>query len=419
MRGFCGGGAALGIGLERDHREGDPEDLGHLLAEQSVLVHLVTRPTQSSAHDLLAEQLRHERPQADDVGDRAAIPALGKHAHADDAPHVSTGWVEGAIELLGQFLEAVGVDRPALAIARPVGLAHGVEGEPHPPRLVALGLAGVGLVHLLGVHADRIDRPVAVAERVDLYGWDARRGLVLGEPFVDDLGDRRVLADQNEHRRAGFAALGPLRGRGLPEPAQHGDRGVRPLEDRLGLGIGSLAAALGRGQLGQDPVPDVEVTRDRRPGRVADRELGNLDQPRLDGVDQAEVAHDPRERPVGLLPDPAKEVRGCREVDADVDATELLDAVQPVDPDRRLLLERLGVFLVFKLLVEQFSLLIVGGLPLDPVGVVGLVVHHEDVLLPAHLAADDPVDQCGIALDALLRLHENLLEVPGIVPVLP
>ena len=42
--------------------------------------------------------------------------------------------MEGAIELLGQFLEAVGVERPALAIPRPVGLPHGVEGEPHPPR---------------------------------------------------------------------------------------------------------------------------------------------------------------------------------------------------------------------------------------------------------------------------------------------
>ena len=207
--------------------------------------------------------------------------------------------------------------------------------------------------------------------------------------------------------------------RGLPEAAQHGDWRVRPLQDRLGLGVGPLAAALGRRQLGQDPLPDVEVARDRRARRVAHRELGNLHQAGLDGVDQAEVADDPRERPVGLLPDPAEEVRSCREVDAQVDSPHLLNAVQTIDPDRRLLLERLNVLLVFKLLVEQFSLAPRSRLfTLDPVGMVGLVVHHEDVLLPSHLSADDAVDQCGVALDALLRLHENLLEVPDIVRVL-
>ncbi len=165
-------------------------------------------------------------------------------------------------------------------------------------------------------------------------------------------------------------------------------------------------------------MPDIEVTRDCLPGRVADRKLRNLDQPRLDGINQAEVAHDPRERPIGLLPDFAKEIRRRRKIDADIDAAELVDAVEPIHPDGGLLLEGLGVFLVFELLLEQFSLLCVCSLMLDPVGVMGLVVHHEDVLLAAYLAANDPVDERGIALDALLRLHEHFLKIPCAVPVL-
>ena len=113
------------------------------------------------------------------------------------------GGCSGLPELLRQLLEALGVDRPALAVARPGRLAHRVEREPHPGRLVALGLAGVGLVHDLRVDADRVHRGPSCSGslRSSPAGCPAG-GLVSRQPLVDHLGDRRVLADEDEHRRA-------------------------------------------------------------------------------------------------------------------------------------------------------------------------------------------------------------------------
>ena len=48
---------------------------------EAALAHLVRPPPESSANNLLAEQLRHERPEADDVRHSAAIPAFCKHPH--------------------------------------------------------------------------------------------------------------------------------------------------------------------------------------------------------------------------------------------------------------------------------------------------------------------------------------------------
>ena len=62
-------------------------------------------------------------------------------------------------------------------------------------------------------------------------------------------------------------------------------------------------------------------------------------------------------------PTRAEEVRRRREVDAEVDAAQLVDAVQPVDPDRRLLEELLGLFLVFELVLKQRLLVVVAASP--------------------------------------------------------
>ena len=138
--------------------------------------------------------------------------------------------------------------------------------------------------------------------------------------------------------------------------------------------------------------------------RVAHGKLRNLRQPRLDGVDQAEIADDPRKGPVRVLADAAQVIRRGRQVEAEIDAPQLVDAVQPVDPDRGLLEELVGVLV----LAEQFLLVLVRLLAADAVGVVGLVVHHQDVLLAAHLAAQHAVDQRRVALHVADRFHERL-----------
>src|ERR1035438_7125102 len=118
------------------------------------------------------------------------------------------------------------------------------------------------------------------------------------------------------------------------------------LENRLGLWIGSLAATLRRGQLRQYPMPNVEVTGDSSSRRISHGQLRNLHQPRLDGIDQTKVADHPRERAIGRLTDSAQEVGRRRQVHAEVDASQLLDAIQAINPDRGFLEELLG-FLFF------------------------------------------------------------------------
>src|SRR5436853_7423392 len=75
-------------GLERDQLEWDAVDLRDLLDCEVV----VLRTTEASADDLLAQQLRFERSQPNDVCDRRGVPALGQHRDGHDAAHVATRW---------------------------------------------------------------------------------------------------------------------------------------------------------------------------------------------------------------------------------------------------------------------------------------------------------------------------------------
>ena len=132
-------------------------------------------------------------------------------------------------------------------------------------------------------------------------------------------------------------------------------------------------------------MPDVEVAGNFRAGGIADGQLRNLHQAGLDGVDQAEVADDPGERLIRLLPDATKEIRRCRQVDAEVDPPHPVDAVQPLDPDGGFFL--IGQSLVFVLFIVIFVL--VRNLLRDAIGVVGLVVQDQNVLLAADLASQN------------------------------
>lgn len=72
-----------------------------------------------------------------------------------------------------------------------------------------------------------------------------------------------------------------------------------------GFGLAFFPPPLGGGELGQDPVPDVEVARDCGTRRVAHGKLRYLDEPGLDGVNQTKVGDHPRKGPVSFLPDSA------------------------------------------------------------------------------------------------------------------
>ena len=121
--------------LERDHRERDAVDIDVLGRQQSLPSSsgsgVVVHPPQPAAHDLLAEQLAAERPDAQDVRDVVGVPALGEHGDGHDAADV---------------------------LARLARLAHGGD---DPPQFLGGGLLvlgrvfALGLREQLGVDADR------------------------------------------------------------------------------------------------------------------------------------------------------------------------------------------------------------------------------------------------------------------------
>jgi hypothetical protein len=141
--------------------------------------------------------------------------------------------------------------------------------------------------------------------------------------------------------------------------------------------------------------------------------LRDFDQPGLDGVGQAEVAHNPRKNRIRRRAGAANEIRGRRQIDAEIDPSQLVDPVEAVHPDGRLFDE---VVLVFLPVVLAFVLVI--RRPLKPVGVVCFVVDDEDVLLAADLAAKDAVDQRRVALDVAHRLDFDLFEIALAVAIL-
>ncbi len=65
--------------------ERNAEDVGVLDVEQALLVQVVGLAAQRAADDLLAEELRAEGADAEDVGDGVGVPALGEHRDRDDA----------------------------------------------------------------------------------------------------------------------------------------------------------------------------------------------------------------------------------------------------------------------------------------------------------------------------------------------
>src|SRR5207247_2744336 len=99
------------IGLEWNHLEGDAKYLGDLFRHQSVVTNVVGAPPKTATDDLLTQQLRHERAQADDVRDRAAVPPLGEHADRDDAADIAAWRMHRRRALLCEHLEPLWIHR--------------------------------------------------------------------------------------------------------------------------------------------------------------------------------------------------------------------------------------------------------------------------------------------------------------------
>ena len=118
----------------------------------------VAHAAQAAAHDLLAEELRAEGADAEDVGDGVGVPALGEHGDGDHALDVLAE-LAGLADGVHHFAEQVFVGE-ALGIA--AGEADAVFGLELLDfaggdllEVVAHGLAGF---ELLAVHQDRVGR---------------------------------------------------------------------------------------------------------------------------------------------------------------------------------------------------------------------------------------------------------------------
>src|SRR5215470_7468576 len=111
------------------------------------------------------------------------------------------------------------------------------------------------------------------------------------------------------------------------------------LQNCLGFRAALCSTALSRRELRQNPVPDIKVTGNLRSGRVADRHLRNLYQAGFNGINQTEIAYHPGKRFIRFLSDASQEIRSRREINAEVDAAPLVNAVKSVDPDCRFLEE--------------------------------------------------------------------------------
>ena len=87
--------------------EGNAEDVGVFDVEQPFLVQVVGLAAQRAANDLLAQELRAEGADAEDMGDGVGVPALGEHRDRDDAADGAAelaGLADGVHDLAEQFL---------------------------------------------------------------------------------------------------------------------------------------------------------------------------------------------------------------------------------------------------------------------------------------------------------------------------
>ena len=221
MTGF--GGCRL-----RHHRlggevEGDAHDVGIFDVEQAVLVQLIGLAAQAAADHLLAQELGAEGADAEDVGDGVGVPAFGQHRHRDDAADLLAEPARAAdgVHHLAQQL-AVADLRPAppapsrcdqLALELLDLRAGQRRGSPCPAlRRIRSGAMSISSVLRAGKAVAVL---VVVAEQLEWPAWKAARSpsslaaLEAGDPFEDQLGDRGVLAHDDEHRRHADAGALP------------------------------------------------------------------------------------------------------------------------------------------------------------------------------------------------------------------
>ena len=118
------------------------------------------------------------------------------------------------------------------------------------------------------------------------------------------------------------------------------------------------------------------------------------------------ITHHPREGSIGILPDTTEKVRSGGQIHAEVNAAQFMDAIEPIDPDRRLFEELLG-FLVF---AKEVFLIFLAFLTYDTIGMVRFIIHDENILFSPDLTPKNAINERRITLNIPSRLNRDLLQ---------
>jgi hypothetical protein len=262
-------------------------------------------------------------------------------------------------------------------------------------RLPPPSIAGLGAGQQLGVDADGVLRARLVLEQL---GEDRALDCDL---LVEVLGDVGVVADRDQHRRRGVAVLLPALEGGLPLAGQGLQSSLGLAHHGLRLGLAAARGpVLGRQRL-VDGLPEAEILGDGLAGVVGHRHPRDLDDAALDGVHQAEVGDDPGQGGAFGVAAALDVEGGGRQIEHDVDAPGGVNGVQPADPDRGLLLGGLELGPLLGAHAVGPAVVVVGR---GAIGVVRLVVDHQQVLLAAQVAQHAVGEGRGALLPALHHL---------------
>ena len=214
MTGFGAVGFAL---LRRGGEiERNAHDVGIFDVEQAGLrVEVVGLAAQAAADHLLAQKLGAEGANAEDVGHGIGVPAFGQHRHRDDAADLLAE-PAGAADGVHHLAQQLALARFAL---RAAGAFAGGKLALELLDLRAGGVAESLVQRIAGFDLARVDQQraragktaalvVIVSEQLEMAGMEGRTlallriaALEAGDPFEHQLGDRGVLAHDDEHRR--------------------------------------------------------------------------------------------------------------------------------------------------------------------------------------------------------------------------
>ena len=381
-------GRGVGFLLVGEEGEGDAEDIHILRGEAAGLrVEVVGGAAEAPADDLFAEQLRSEGAQTHDVGHGLRVPALGEHPDRD---HIADAFA--GLAALADGVHLLAESAGPLLRGRSVA----------PFRRGGFAAAAGGVRFALGFPQDgriQVEQALRVAEFLDL-------DLLLLEGAVDAGRGFGAVRDGDHHRDAVAA---PPFVRGLAPVVAEEGVGVSHQVGERRFGLRLLVQVVLDFRV---VVEAVEARAERllafggfRGGGVfADHDARGLDEAGLDGVVEAEVAHDPLEEGLAGFRAGAGDEGRRGEVVADEDFPRAVEAVERLDP--------LG------------GLVPVGPRELrrteagrDAPGVVALVVDHQQVAAGLReVGAENSAQPGAVALRAA-AVHAALLEeFAGVFP---